>query len=942
MKVAIEQIFNGSIPQVAVGGAYDPTKINRGKHTGQYNIGSNAIDKFVGPAPIGVANFGESPLAIPSPFVSVVKITNDLFWIFGADSASAAATRRVQLWTWVPSTNTYTAIGWIVLTFPTTGNVSPRGIKAILTNYTTGTISVSGTAVTGSGTAWLTGLSVGSRIGFGSTDPNAITTWYQISAIGSDTSITLTSSAGTISAGTPYVIQDLMIVHANTNVTTTNGGLFVAKGLRYEDFWSTGNTIPAATTVDKIKAVYWLKDAATVTNTVIGGCAPGDFDSWTQQYVYSTNGAATSLVLYRYNIRAPLTLTAGAATLTGSDIVITGTQTVTGNVSQVNNGKVATLQHGAGAGVPSLYLYTSTRILRAPLSGIVNGSTTFVTDSMNEVVPGGTNTNIAGSSFAHFDIDTTLDKVIIAVGAATTGSIYITDYYTGGQQLDRRSSCVASLIPSALRTTDSPIFYHYAGGGSSPRIYMEDGWLFAMYNDTTATTTNALTAYPLAADLEYQADVNNRVILPKISLGSIPCTFYRVLVNPVKNIGDSIYGVTPDMYTVEYRTTGIDDNSGAWFDVNQDGDLSIIPVAADIQFALKFRTAGVMMLPARILSVAFLYETDDGIPSQYRWDNDDFNLTNNTFAFKQVERFYSTPPVHNIEIYREDTDALVLSQNSLGNANGNFQYWNGTTWVNGLDGDNIGLRRRFVPTASLPATSLYAKMCCYTIPSIVTNGLVLHLDAGNVASYPGTGGTWFDLSGNNYNGSLNNVSWSPGSGGVMVYPSTSRGDVTLPVNTNTTLNNSSQTINQWINIASFGPNGYSELYYAGTIFSSWVCIQLQATGATFFISGFLFYSVTGMSNPFNQWMNICCIIDRAGNSFTVYKNGVFVGTVATSTFTNTSNTVRIGSNYATGNTTPPHGDNMDGQLGNTFVYNRTLSAAEILQNFNALRGRYGL
>jgi hypothetical protein len=277
MKVAVEQIFNGSLSQVAVGGAYDSTKINRGKHTGQFNLGAGAVDKFIGPAPVGVGNLAESALAIPSQFIHPIKITDDLFWVFGSDVATAAATRRAQLWTFVPSTNTYTFMGAVTLTFPTATVHTVRGFRAILENYTTGTVGVSGTAVTGSGTGWTTGLSVGSRIGFGSTDPNQITTWYEISAIGSDTSITLTGSAGTISAGTSYVIQDLMLVHANTNATATNGGLFVTKGLRFENFANPATAIPAATTVDKIRANYWLKDAATITNDVIGGCALGQF-----------------------------------------------------------------------------------------------------------------------------------------------------------------------------------------------------------------------------------------------------------------------------------------------------------------------------------------------------------------------------------------------------------------------------------------------------------------------------------------------------------------------------------------------------------------------------------------------------------------------------------------------------------------------------------------
>lgn len=709
MKVAIEQVFNGSLVQQAVGAAYDASKINRGKHTGQYNLGAGDTDKFIGPSPLNTANFGESSLAIPSQFVHPVKITDDLFWIFGSDGATAAATRRVQLWTWVPSTNTYTLIGAITCTFPTATVHTVRGIRAILENYATGTVGVSGTAVTGSGTAWLTGLSVGSRIGFGSTDPQQITTWYAISAIGSDTSITLSSSAGTVSAGTPYVIQDLMIVQATTNATATNGGLFVTKGLRFEDFQNPATTIPAATTVDKIKACYWLKDAATITNTAIGGCALGELNSWSQQYIYSTDGAATTLKLFRYNIRAPLTLTAGAATLTGSDIVITGNQAVTGNLSQANNGRVATLSHGPGSGVACLYLFTLTRVLRVPLAAIVAGSTTFVADQMSEVPPGGTNTGVATAGFTSMDVANSLDKLVITA-AASTGTIYITDYYTGGTAMDRRAGCLTQQLPSALRDTDSPAFVRSVMA-NIPFVWVEDGWLFYLYTQSATTTTNALTAYPLAADLGFLAEVPNRIICPKLTLGATPSKIYRALVNAVENMGDDTMGVAPDMYRLQYRTSGIDDNTGSWIDVPQSGDLSGVSPSANIQFAFVFRTAGVIMLPARILSLALLYETDDALPSQYRWNFGDFNAANGTFAWVQTVLFGSTPGVHTINVYRADTDALVLTQASTGTTNGTFEYWNGSAWDAGIGSDSVGRRRRFVPTASLPSgVDLYAKI----------------------------------------------------------------------------------------------------------------------------------------------------------------------------------------------------------------------------------------
>jgi hypothetical protein len=709
MKAAVEQVFNGSMDQVAIGGTYDATKINRGKHTGQFNLGSGDTDKFVGPAPLGVASFGESPLAITSAYIHPVQITDDLFWVFGADGATAAATRRVQLWTFVPSTNTYALQGAVTLTFPTATAHTVRGFRAILENYTTGTVGVSGTAVTGTGTAWLTGLSVGSRIGFGSTDPTAITTWFQISAIGSNTSITLTGSAGTIAEGTPYVIQDLMLVHANTNATATSGGLFITKGLQWADFQSPATAIPAATTVDKIKATYWLKDAATVTNTTIGGCALGDKTSWTEQYVYSTNGASTSLSLYRYNIRAPLTLTAGAMVLTGSDMVITGSQAVTGTISQSNNGRVATLAHGAGAGVPSIYLFTTTRILRVPLASVTTGSTTFVADSMSEVPPGGTNTNVATAAFTALDVAGSFDKLVIT-GAASSGTVYITDYYTGGQQMDRRSGALTAQLPSALRDTDSPIFVRNIAA-NVPFIWVEDGWLFWIYSQGATTNVNALTVYPLAADLGFNAEVNNRIICPKITLGATPSKFYRALVNCVENLGDDTMGVTPDMFRLQYRTSGIDDNSGSWVDVPQTGDLSGVSTSANIQFAFQFRTAGVIMLPARVLSLALIYETDDALPSQYQWNIGDFNAGNGTFAWVQDALFGATPGLHTISIYRADTDALVLTQASSGSANGVFEHWTGSAWAAGLGSDAIDTRRRFVPSGSLPGgVDLYAKL----------------------------------------------------------------------------------------------------------------------------------------------------------------------------------------------------------------------------------------
>jgi hypothetical protein len=182
-------------------------------------------------------------------------------------------------------------------------------------------------------------------------------------------------------------------------------------------------------------------------------------------------------------------------------------------------------------------------------------------------------------------------------------------------------------------------------------------------------------------------------------------------VNAVQNLGSIALGVAPDMFKTHVRTSGIDTNTGVWVDVPPNGDLSGLDANGDIQFSFTFRTVGTVMLPARIQSLALIYETEDSLPSQYRWNFGDFNQTSGTFAFKQAELFNIAVPLHTINIYRADTNALVLTQTSAETTNGTFEYFNGSTWVVGLGLDIIGTRRRFVPTGSLPGgVDLYAKL----------------------------------------------------------------------------------------------------------------------------------------------------------------------------------------------------------------------------------------
>jgi hypothetical protein len=74
--------------------------------------------------------------------------------------------------------------------------------------YSTGSVSVSNTVVTGTGTSWQTAPFLsGARIGFGNSNPDLITTWYDVTVINTNLQLTIASSAGIIGSGTSYVLQ---------------------------------------------------------------------------------------------------------------------------------------------------------------------------------------------------------------------------------------------------------------------------------------------------------------------------------------------------------------------------------------------------------------------------------------------------------------------------------------------------------------------------------------------------------------------------------------------------------------------------------------------------------------------------------------------------------------------------------------------------------------
>jgi len=671
--------------------------------------GPNNTDDWIGPFPVALARPMEFSTAIPCVFPHVIRWSDTIDWVFFADNATATTSRRVVLGIYNRATNVFALEGFVTITHPSGTNATVRGFRMDYATYTTGTITAAGTAITGTGTSWTSErINAGSRIGFGSTDPSQITRWYEVSAVLGNTSINTTVAVdASITVATPYVIEELKCVMLQTNSVATSGGLFVAKGLRQELFTTAGTTIAAATTTDLQRACYWLADASTVTNTAGLGAALQEPTAFTSRKVFCFDGT-TSTKVFVYNIRASLTgLSAGKST--SAFTLVTGAQTVTGTSGQSNNGRIATLDHGPGAGVESLYWTTGTRVYRARISDIVSGSTVWISDCMVEIPPGSANSYAATGSLASVEIADSIDRLLIMSSGAAGVRNYVTKYQTYVDQFEFIWGVDIKQIDQTLADPNTPVVP--LNILATPFSIWSEAGLTYLARIGTAATNSHVYVVPFGAHwgLQENSTGSQRVITPAISTpGAV--SYAKACYKHITRMGSDRYAVAPEPINMFYRTNGITDNSGRWNLLSDDGDLSGVAPADEIQFMFEFKVIGNYGIPGRLVSVEMIYNTQDTLPTHLQWNFADSDNADGTVGFIQKTVYGSVPNLQ-IDYYRADTDINLLTQQSTSTTYGAFQYWTGATWSNGLGSDAVGQRRRFVPSSGLPSsTNVYAKI----------------------------------------------------------------------------------------------------------------------------------------------------------------------------------------------------------------------------------------
>ena len=218
---------------------------------------------------------------------------------------------------------------------------------------------------------------------------------------------------------------------------------------------------------------------------------------------------------------------------------------------------------------------------------------------------------------------------------------------------------------------------------------------------------------------------------------------------------------------------------------------------------------------------------------------------------------------------------------------------------------------------------------------IVTNGLALNLDAGNSFSYAGSGTTWYDVSGNNYSGSLiNGPTYTSDNSGAIIFDGTND---YASISSNSNFNNGNNiTVEAWVLCTNWSTYTHPMIVAKGinVEWILWKSNDVGYVGKLGWRGGGTAFTTTSLPN--NTWVQCVGSVGSAGQK--VYLNGILESTVGNTTFTSGNVNVTIAAGLVTGSPSNLLGAN----VAITRIYNRQLTDAEVLQNYNATKGRFGL
>ena len=230
-------------------------------------------------------------------------------------------------------------------------------------------------------------------------------------------------------------------------------------------------------------------------------------------------------------------------------------------------------------------------------------------------------------------------------------------------------------------------------------------------------------------------------------------------------------------------------------------------------------------------------------------------------------------------------------------------------------------------------------------PKIVSDGLVLYLDAANSKSYSGTGLTWSDLSRSRVDGALVNsgsgLTFNSSNGGSLTFDGSNdyinMGNTSLGI----TAGSTQITLEAWIYPTAFiSYRGLISRIASSGAFGGWMIYtdgdSGNRLGFAVNVSGIWSVLPNIGSLSTNRWYHLTGTYD--GSSMKIYVNGLQSNSVSkpgTIQYASSLNNLVIGWNTSGASYFP-------GNISITKIYNRALSESEVLQNYNATKSRFGL
>jgi len=281
------------------------------------------------------------------------------------------------------------------------------------------------------------------------------------------------------------------------------------------------------------------------------------------------------------------------------------------------------------------------------------------------------------------------------------------------------------------------------------------------------------------------------------------------------------------------------------------------------------------------------------------------------------------------------------------------------TYTNGVSGQNF--------STATQCLNWYATQSNYVCVNrdyegIVTNGLVLNVDAGFTPSYTSSGTTWYDLSYSGNNGTLTNgPSYSSSSGGTIVLDGTN--DYINCGNGSSLQITSNITVETWVYLTSLTNSSDLNLISkysntGGASFQGWILFKSTGDYTSYGPGGsggpnnneFAWLATsdgnfngaligTGEQVSVNTWYQVVGVFISSSNTIQIYVNGQLkrsgVRTNQTSgVLLNAARNINIGA------TPEDNARFVQGNIATSRVYNRALTSSEVLQNYNAQVSRF--